>query len=79
MISGYGSLVLLVLAIYALFMTDGGWPRVIGGLYIGCFFVVSIIAAWQSPEPLLHLVVPGLFVILMVFAYSIGNKWKDWP
>jgi hypothetical protein len=27
----------------------------------------------------MHLVVPGLIVLLMVFAYRICTMWKDWP
>ena len=74
--AGFG---LLVLAIYSLFLTEGGWLRIISGLYIGFFFIVSIIAACRSTEPGLHLIVPGLIAFLMFFAYCIRNKWKDWP
>lgn len=38
-----------------------------------------MIAAFQSAEPFVHLVVPGLIVLLLVFAYNIRTKWKDWP
>ncbi len=37
------------------------------------------IAACQSTEPFMHLLIPGLISLLMVFAYSIRNIWKDWP
>jgi hypothetical protein len=74
--TGFG---LLVLAIYFLFLTESGWLRIIGGLYVGFFFVVSIIAAFRSTEPLMRLVVPGLIGLLMVFAYRIRTIWKDWP
>jgi len=70
---------LLVLAVYFLFLTESGWLRIIGGLYLGLFFVLSIIAAFQSSEPLLHLFVPGLIAVLMVFANSIRKNWKNWP
>jgi hypothetical protein len=75
----YGPSVLLALAIFFLFFTESGWLRIICGLYIGIFFVVSVIAAFQSTEPLQHLVFPGLFALLMYFAYSIRSKWKNWP
>ncbi len=71
--------VLLVSAIFLLFFTESGWLRIICGLYIGIFFVVSVIAAFQSTEPLQQLVFPGLFALLMYFAYSIRSKWKNWP
>jgi hypothetical protein len=74
--AGFG---LLVLAIYFLFLTESGRLRIIGGLYVSFFFVVSIIAAFQSTEPLIHLIVPGFIALLMVFANSIRTKWKDWP
>ena len=68
-----------MLAIYFLVFAESGWLRILGGLYAGLFFVVSIVAACQSTEPLLHLIFPGLIVLLMVFACSIRAKWKDWP
>jgi hypothetical protein len=74
--AGFG---LLVLAIYFLFLTESGWLRIISGLYVGLFFVASIIAAFRSTEPGLHLIVPGLIAFLMYFAYSIRAKWKGWP
>ena len=74
--AGFG---LLVVAIYFLFLTESGWLRIIGGLYVGFFFLVSIIAAFRSTEPLMHLVVPSLIALLMVFAYRICTMWKDWP
>jgi len=70
---------LLVLAIYFVFLTESGWLKVIGGAYIVFFFVLSIVAAFQTTEPLLHLVIPGLFALLIFFAYTIRNKWKNWP
>ena len=79
MLSVGAGLGLLVLAIYCLFLTEATWLRIISGLYITFFFVVSIIAAFQSTEPGLHLIVPGLIAFLMVFAYSIRSKPKDWP
>jgi hypothetical protein len=74
--AGFG---LLVVAIYFLFLTESRWPRIISGLYVGLFFLVAVVDACQSAEPLLYLLVPGLFAVLMVFAYSIRAKWKDWP
>jgi len=74
--AGFG---LLVLAIYFVFLTESGWLKIIGGVYIAFFFVLSIVAAFQTEEPLLHLAVPGLFALLMVFAYSIRGMWKNWP
>jgi hypothetical protein len=74
--AGFG---LLALAIYFLFLTESGWLRIIGGLYVSFFFVVSVIAAFQSTEPLMHLIVPGIIALLMVYANSIRAKWKDWP
>jgi len=74
--AGFG---LLVLAVYFLFLTESGWLRIIGGLYVAFFFVVSIIAACQSTEPFMHLIIPGLIALLMVFAYNIRNIWKNWP
>ncbi len=71
--------VLLALAIYFLFLTESGWLRIMGGLYVGFFFVVSVITAFRSTEPLMHLIVPGLIGFLMLFAYSIRTKRKDWP
>jgi hypothetical protein len=79
MLSVGAGLGLLVLAIYCLFLTEGGWLKIVSGLYIAFFFVVSIIAAFRSTEPGLHLIVPGLIALLMVFAYSIRSKPKDWP
>ena len=70
---------MLVLAIYVVFLTEARWLRIIGGLYLGLFFVLSIIDAVRSPEPGLHLIVPGLMAVLMFFAYCLRNKWKDWP
>ena len=69
---------MVVLAIYFLFFTESGWLRIIGGLYVGLVFVVSVIAAFQSDEPLLHLFVPVLIAVLMVFANSIRKNWKNW-
>jgi hypothetical protein len=74
--AGFG---LLVLAIYFVFLTETGWLKIIGAAYIIFFFVVSIVDVFQSEEPLLHLVIPGLFALLILFAYSIRNKWKGWP
>jgi len=74
--SGFG---LLVLAIYFLFFTENKWLRIFGGLYIAFFFVVSIIAAFESAEPLMHLIIPCLIALVMIFAYNISNMWKGWP
>lgn len=74
--AGFG---LLVLAIYFVFLADGGWLRIVAGLYIGLFFVLSVIAAFRSTEPGLHLIVPALMAFLMYVAYSIRSKWKNWP
>jgi len=74
--AGFG---LLVLAIYFEFFIESGWLRIVGGLYIGLFFVLSVVAAFRSTEPGLHLIVPGLMAFLMFFAYSIRSKWKGWP
>lgn len=63
--AGFG---LLVLAIYLVFFTETGWFRIIGGLYIGLFFVLSIVAAFKSTEPALHLIVPCMMALLMFFA-----------
>ena len=79
MISFGAGLVLLALAIYCVFFTESAWLKIIGGAYIVFFFVLSIVAAFQSTEPFLHLVLPGLFALLILFAYSINNKWKGWP
>ncbi len=79
MISVGGGFGLIVLAIYFLFFTESGWLRIIGGLYVVFFFVVSIIAACLSDEPLLRLGIPGLVALLMVVAYNIRNIWKGWP
>jgi hypothetical protein len=79
MVSVGAGLGLLVLAIYLVFLTESGWCRVIGGLYIVLFFVLSIIDAFQSPEPALHLVIPGLIAFLIYFAYTLRNKSKGWP
>ncbi len=69
----------MVLAIYFLFLTESGWLRIVGGAYIIFFFVASVISAFRSTEPLLRLVFPALIALLMVFAYSIRAKWKNWP
>ena len=74
--AGFG---LLVLAIYFVFLTENRWLRIVGGLYIGLFFVLSIVAAFRSTEPALHLIIPGLMAFLMLFAYNLRSKWKDWP
>jgi hypothetical protein len=66
--AGFG---LLVLAIYFAFLAENRWHRIIGSLYIGLFFVLSVIAAFQSTEPGLHLVIPGLPAIVMLCAYGI--------
>jgi hypothetical protein len=79
MISFGGGFVLLVLAIYCVFFTESGWLKLIGGAYIAFFFIVSIIAAFQSTEPLLNLAIPGLVAGLIFYAYSINKNWKDWP
>jgi hypothetical protein len=79
MISFGGGFVLLALAIYCVFFTESGWLKIICGSYIAFFFVVSIIAAFQTTEPLLHLAIPGLFALLILFAYCINDKWKGWP
>jgi len=79
MISVGAGLGLLVLASYCVFLTESGWLRIIGGLYIGLFFVLSVIAAFQSTEPALHLVIPGMMAFLMLFAYSLRSRWKGWP
>ena len=75
----FGATGLLVLAVYFLFLTESGWLRIIGGLYLGFFFVIAVIDALQSTEPLQHLFVPGLIGVLMYFAYTIRSKWKNWP
>jgi hypothetical protein len=74
--AGFG---LLILAIYVLFFSETGWLRFVGGAYITLFFVVCIIDALRRPDPLVHLVVPGLIAVLMVIASSIRSKWKNWP
>jgi len=79
MISYGGGFALLVLAIYCLFFTESGWLKIIAGAYLAFFFVVSIIAAFQSTEPLLHLAIPSLVACLIFYAYSINKKWKGWP
>ena len=72
-------LALPLLAIYFLFFTESGWLRTVGGVYLGFFFVASVIYAFQSTEPLPHLITTGLIALLVYFAYSISRKWKDWP
>ena len=74
--AGFG---LLVLAIYFVFLTENGWLKIIGSLYLALFFVVSIVAAFRSIEPALHLIVPCLIAFLVFCAYKIRSKWKDWP
>ena len=74
-----GALWLVVLAVYFVFFTESTWLKVIGGAYIIFFFVVSIVAAFQTTEILLHLVFPGLAALLVLFGYSINSKWKNWP
>jgi hypothetical protein len=74
--AGFG---LLVLAIYLVFLTENGWLRMMGGLYLGFFFLLSFVAAIRSTEPALHLAIPGFTALLMLFAQSIRSKWKNWP
>ena len=70
---------MLVLAVYFVFLTENRWLQIIGGLYIGLFFVASIVAAFRSTEPVMHLVIPCLMALLMFFAYKIRGMWKNWP
>ena len=70
---------MVVLAIYFVFFPESTWLKVIGGAYLIFFFVVSIVAAFQTTEILLHLVVPGVVAFLVFLAYCINSKWKNWP
>jgi hypothetical protein len=70
---------LLVLAVYFVFFTESGWLKFIGGAFIILFFVLSVIDAFQSSDPGLHLVIPGLFAALIFTAYGISRISKGWP
>lgn len=79
MISFGGGLVLVVGAVYLLFFSERTWLKVICGAYIALVLVLSIVGAFRSEEPMKDLIVPGLILVLVLFASSIRSKWKDWP
>jgi len=66
-------------AVYLLFFSQRTWLRVICGAYVGLVLILSIVAAFRSAEVLMGLVVPGLIVLLLLFASSIRRNWKNWP
>ena len=72
-------MILVVGAVYLLFFSERTWLRIICGGYVGLVLLLSIVAAFRSAEPMKSLLVPGLIVILVLFASSIRSKWKDWP
>ena len=70
---------MVVLAIYCVFLTDSGWLKIVCGLYLVLFFVLLIISAFQSTEPEFYLSVTVLLALVVLFAYNLRKKWKDWP
>jgi O-antigen/teichoic acid export membrane protein len=79
MISFGGGLLLVAGAVYLLFFSERTWLKIICGAYIAVVLLSSIEAVFRSGEPMKMLIVPGLIVILVLFAFSVRRKWKDWP
>jgi len=79
MISFGGGLLLVAGAVYLLFFSERTWLRIICGAYVAVVLLAGIVAAFRSAEPMESLIVPGLIVVLVLFASSVRSKWKDWP